>query len=468
MKTPIINMLLSRAKKNNVSFHMPGHKGRSGFMSKDVLVSDITELDGTDNLLCPSGVIKESQAQAAKVMYARELNYTVGGSSIGVEAAILSAVRPGEKILMARDFHVSAINAVAIADAKPVFIYPKKSEEYIPSVVTYSDVKRAVSENPDAKAIYLTYPNYYGLCCDIEKISHMAHSVGMKLIVDGAHSAAFGFSDLLPCSCGEANADVWTVSLHKTLNAPNQCACVCIGENSSVTDVKSYINMLQTTSPSYPMLASSEYCIDYMEKNGEQKLAEAILMVESFILKVEALGGYKCVTADIPEYAGAYDRDILKVIIDVTDRGVTGFNVAKSLANKGVEVEGADERNIILICTAHNTKEDYLKMLDALMNIFGTNYNVAQNSTKIKYFDSMDSYNDIRKIMFGAKKKVSFVESIGKVCAAAIGAYPPGVPLILPGEKITINILEQITGLQNAGYDIFGTDGKSITVSEEL
>lgn len=468
MKKPIVEMLRQVADGDQIRFHMPGHKGRRGFLPPDILTCDVTELQGTDNLYMPYGVIEESQRLNARALNAGACMYLVNGSSIGVEASLLAAAGPGEKVLFARDFHLSAVNGIALAGIKPVFVYPSSRSNYLPSVVTAQDFERAIYENEDAKAIYLTYPNYYGLCPDLNEIAALAHQMGMLVIVDAAHAATFSFSELLPVSPGEAGADIWTMSLHKTLAAPNQCAVLCTGEQSQIREetAKRSVNMLQTTSPSYLFLASIDQALAEMRENGAALLRETVLLLEEFILRIQKLGGYKCVTADIPGGGGAIDRDITKLIIDVTDRGMTGFKAEAKLNKKGIFIEGADHHNIILMCSHANTRRDFEQLTAALHEISGTNYSIDGEEDAMHFKKQVQTTTSMRSVMLRRAINLPMMQAVGHVAACSVGTYPPGVPLILPGQIIEWDDIEHLAALKNLGYTLFGSDGYTLDVAE--
>ena len=250
-------------------------------------------------------------------------------------------------------------------------------------MVSEEDMERAIAAHPDAKAVYITYPNYYGMCLDLNSICAAAHRAGMQVICDAAHSAAFDFSELLPVSPAAAGCDIWVVSLHKTLKAMNQGSVLCVGENANIAHdtVRARLNMLQTTSPSYVLLGSCDYALGYMREHGHTELAMTINLVEDNMRRIEALGGYRCVLQDIPKDTGSYDRDVLKLVIDVTDRGVSGFTAARLLFANGVVVEAADLSNIVLICTVADGVDDFDLLKMALKNINGSNYNIRRTRT---------------------------------------------------------------------------------------
>ncbi len=463
MKTPILDMLKSVSKESVTRFCMPGHKGKTGIFQGALYENDITELPGADNLYMPNGAIAESQRLYAKFIGAAVAFFLVGGSTVGIHASMLSVLNPGDKLLMARDMHVSAVNAAILADADVEFVYPSGQHAELPAVVTPEDIAEAIRINPDAKAVYITYPNYYGLCCDLNEICRIAHNAGMKVICDAAHAATYDFSALTPVSPAAAGCDIWTVSLHKTLPALNQCAALCVGENAdvSVSKVQSRVNMLQTTSPSYLLLGSIDYALGYMQEQGKQRLAAVTALVEDSIMKLENLGGYRCATKDVPLQTGAYDRDILRLVIDVTDRGLSGFSAARKLAREGISVEAGDSTHIILICTVADSSMEFEVLQNALRTIKGTNYNIHTKSAteELTAYFAGKPVVGLREASFAKRLNMPLISSVGCVAAVSVGVYPPGVPLLLPGQEISYEMIETIGRLRQQGYSIFGSDG---------
>lgn len=467
--TPIINMLKSFAKDETLRFCMPGHKGKKTFLAEKVNKYDITELQNTDNLYNPNGVIAESEKRYADYIGAKDSFFLVNGSSCGVHAAVLSVLNPGDEVIAVRDFHLSAVHAFALTGAVPHFIYTGANNSGIFNTVDIEQVKNAIKTFPNSKAIYLTYPDYWGRCADLSSICKEAHNAGMKVICDAAHAAAFDFSQLLPTSPSKAGCDIWTVSLHKTLAAMNQCAVLCTGEKSDIdrTKVRSRLNLIQTTSPSYILLASNEYAIDYMIKYGSQKLAQLTDWIKTCEIEIEKLGDYKCLSDVFSQNDSVFEYDELKFTIDVTKRGITGFYAAEQLAKTGIYVESADLWRILLICTVMDNKSDFDRLLNALSKIKANEQSVKTQANYFKFdTDSIFKANmkmNIREAVFAPRKNVTKNEAIGCVSAVCAGAYPPGVPVLIPGQQITADIIGYLDRLDNLGYSIFGID-KSISV----
>ncbi len=461
--TPIVQMLLNL--EEGTRFCMPGHKGRDGFLPKEINKYDITELKGADNLMMPTGVIKQSEELHAKFIGAKESFFLVNGSTCGIIAALLSVLKPRDKVLVARDFHISLVHALILGDIIPIFVTPTAQHATLPCVITEADVKNAIDANPDAKAVFITYPSYYGLCMDIRSVCEHAHNANMLVVGDGAHGSNFDFSELLPLSLAQANCDIWVQSTHKTLQAMNQCAVLNINDKMDGQAVKAKINLVQTTSPSYILLAAMDFALNNMRINAKEELGRVIAIAEEYIIKIEALGGYVCANADIPKNAGAFDRDILKLIIDVTDRGLSGIGAKAELEKHNIYVETADMYNIVLLLSVADTKEDFDKLLVALNSIKGANYNISKYEFDLYKIFSVPVHYNMRYVEFAKKISLPIEESIGEISGANVGVYPPGTPIIVQGQKIIYEQIEYILKLKSMGYEIFGMQDKDILIA---
>lgn len=461
MDTPIIDMLNGAAKSTPIRFCTPGHKGKPAFLEGDVDFLDVTELPGMDRLGSPEGAILRSERLYASSIGAKHAHYLVNGSTAGVEASILSALEPGSKILVARDVHMSAVSAFILGGLEPVFIAPKKRDrKNLPAVVTPDEVEHVIRMNPDAKAVFITYPNYYGLCADLETITAMAHEANMMLICDAAHAAAFDFSQYLPASPSQCGCDIWTVSLHKTLPAMNQCAALLTGPSCKVPQqtVQTRLNWLQTTSPSYLLLASSEYATALMRDEGAMLIARALDLVQDAVRRIGMIGGYSVVTNSVPFYTGAYDRDELRMVIDVSDRGLTGLGAARDLARRGVAVEAADLSNIILVSSVADLRDDYDRLIRALQDIRGGIYSIEQSITNadVNSLYGTEFQMPLREAARAKSEAVPLADSINRTAAVCAGLFPPGVPVLMPGQKITQETARTLEKLRRGGYATFG------------
>lgn len=463
-------MLNAAAGSARVRFSMPGHKGRAAFLSGDVDFLDLTEIPGMDNLYAAEGPILRSEQNYADAVGARDAFYLVNGSTSGLQAALLSALEPGDHVICSRDTHVSVISGLILAGLEPYFVRTRKPQGALPRVATPEDFEKAIAVNRDAKAVCVTYPDYYGLCVDLETVCAMAHEAGMLVICDAAHAATFDFSHQLPASPSQCGCDLWVTSLHKTLPAMNQCAALLVGKSCpvSVSKLQSRLNWIQTTSPSYLLLGSSEYATAFMESEGAERLAWTIRMVQEAIPRIEGLGGYKVSTAEVPFETGAYDRDILRMVINVTDRGLTGIAAARELMRRGVVVEAADLSNLILICTVADVPEDYERLVRALASINGGMYSLEQPLTnrEVNAAYSAEMVMPPRQAALGEIETVPFAASAGRTAAVSAGVFPPGVPMVLPGQQISAEAVKVLEYLRRRGLGTFGF-GDTIEVVRE-
>lgn len=453
-------MLAGVAAGTRSRFNMPGHKGKAAYLPERVNVRDITEVPGADSLYCPEGVIQRSQRLYADAIGARSARYLVNGSTCGVETAILSAIGPGDKILVARDLHLSAVHAFILADAKPVFIVPKPSAGSLPSVVTPQQVERAIRRHTDAKAIYVTYPNYYGECVDLETITAMAHEAGMRVICDAAHAAAFDFSTLLPASPSRCGCDLWATSLHKTLPANNQCAALLVGRGClgiPETLVQSRLNWLQTTSPSYLLLASCEFATAIMMQEGADLVSRAVQQLEVATRQLERMG-FRVLSRDVAPQTGAYDRDILRLVIDVSGRGMTGLAAAREMARQGTYVEGADLSNLILICSPVDVEDDLATLVGTMQTLKGGLYTIERplRNQDLWNLGESEFVAPIRAAAMARRESVPISKCDGRISAACIGLYPPGVPIYMPGQRLSAEKMRTLERLRKEGYGTFG------------
>ena len=456
---PIIDALSAIGGGAAAMLCMPGHKGDTGFFCGDTLKLDITELPGADNLLCPEGVIEESQRLHADFIDAGAAFYTTGGSTAGV-LAMLSLFR-GKKVIFPRGVHFSAANAIFMFGITPVYLRWPPCD--YPAVVSAEDVKAALLANRDAAAVFIVYPNYFGFCCDIEAIAQIAHKMGVPLVVDAAHAAHFAFSPLLPLAPSHAGADIWTESAHKTLPAMNQCACVCLGRQSLVApwELKQALTCFQTTSPSYLLLASLDYAHAFMRDKGEQELFRIINLGRRFEEMVDGLPGYSCVHI---QQENVSESDCLKVIIDVSGTGHTGIDVKDMLAGQGIYVEAADLKNILLMLSVGNTTAHLDTLYDALKHIEkkpgrGIYFSPYSMPEATKYSQNARLWGNI--------ESVRIEQSVGRISASAAGVYPPAEVVVQRGQVMSYEIAGYLLEARRQGFGVFGTEGDNIRVYKE-
>lgn len=430
MSTPIADML-KRYKENNIlRMCMPGHKGK-------INTADITELSDSDNLLSPNGVIAESQNLYAKEKGAAACFYSLAGSS-GSVLAMLTYFSPGSKIIMARDFHISAENGMILSGAVPIYVEVECGIEQTPKVEK-SSILQAIADNPDAKAVYLTYPTYMGRAIELEEIANAAHLQGMLLLIDSAHGAHLGYTELLPPDAGKY-ADIWCESMHKTLPSMGMTSALFASARVDADRLKRALNRVHTTSPSYVLLESIDKARDFMERKGKEKLEELICILKAVREKIDSIDGLKCPETD----------DLTKLVIDVSGRGITGYRAALELSGMGIEVESAEPTRLLCITTISDTKEDMDRLVLALSSLSRSDISIPA----IRYTLSVGTQITPREAALANTCKVSRAKAQGRICAASVYCYPPGVPLIAAGQKITAEALNLLADLEKAGCEI--------------
>jgi len=458
-QTPIMDALYDICGSAKARFCTPGHKGDPGFFGGEMLKYDITELPGADNLLTPTGAINESQNLHAGHIHAGAAYYTTGGSTAGILAML--SLFSGKKVIFPRGIHISAANAIFMFGITPIFLRTLPCD--YPFVVSAADIKAALIANRDAAAVFIVYPNYFGLCCDIENIAGIAHKAKVPLIVDAAHAAHFVYSSLLPIAPSDAGADIWTESTHKTLPAINGCACLCVGETSFIDkkQAKRALSAFQTTSPSYLMLGSIDYAHAYMRDKGENELFRVITLCERFERMIGSLALFSC-----PEIrqAGMTERDRTKMVIDVSETGYSGLAVKNILAKQGVHVESADMKNILVLVAAGDTEAHFQILYKALAriekirskNLYFSPYcmpEATKYSQNCRYWDNIE--------------KVRIERSAKRISACIAGVYPPGEVVIMRGQVISFEAAGYLLEARRQDFDMFGIEDDSIWVFEE-
>lgn len=450
-------------KSSPIPFHMPGHKIGKGIPNeflKDLHQLDMTEIPGLDNLHFPEGVIKEAQELAAKVFGADYTSFLVNGSTCGIHAAILGLCKPGDRLIVSRDCHKSVIGAMMLASVTPIYIAPEYDSMFgVSSFVLPSIVDSTLKNNPDAVGVVLTRPNYYGLCSDIRTISDVVHSYGKFLIVDEAHGAHLKFSTKLPCSALEADADVCIQSAHKTLPALTQGAYLHIkGPRVDVDKVKFVLRLIQTSSPSYILMAFLDIARAIMESYGSELIENLLKDITCFEKMLYRDTGYELLSAQ-PLSAG--DVDKTRIVVNVRNTGKTGFFIEKFLRNRfNIQVEMSDLHNIVCISTVADGLKEFESLYTALKQI----EKQFNNSSKLpdiymKEVNISPQAVELGNIMHRKYKKANLTESVGEVSRGIITPYPPGVPVICPGEVITEEAVQYILGVIRAGGTVNGVSG---------
>lgn len=456
MNTPIIDSLRKIVDDNIISFHMPGHKKGAIYKMlgyQDILENlyklDTTEIPGTDNLHSPEECIKESLKRASEVFKSDKTFYLVNGSTCGIEAAIMASVNPKEKIILNRDCHQSAINSCIIGDIDPIYVNPSinKNSNTL-SGVSFDDVKRVIDSNLDAKAVFLTYPTYFGDVFDLKSICSYAHKKGMIVIIDEAHGAHLGLSEKLPETALSQGADIVIQSTHKTLPSFTQSSMIHIkGNRININKLTNMLRITESSSPSYLLMASLDIAVDIYEKNGFDLMDKLLSNINEFKSEL-----YKLKNIKVDE-----SKDYTKIFLNTKKLGITGHELENILReNYNIQVELSNYYGVLLIATIGNTKDEFLKLKDVLFEIdkiYKKEYHLKSVSYPIKLPKKILSP---REAFYMDKKNVKIENSIGKISGEYIIPYPPGVSLVSPGEEITKEVIEYIIECKSKGMNVNG------------
>lgn len=481
MKLPLLKELLKYHDEKNLLLSMPGNKGGIGFIRDKIGEEfanrmgflDITEVDPLDNLHCPEGVIKEAQELLAKTYKAKKAYFLVNGSSSGNLAAMFSAFNEGDEILVERNCHKSIYNGLIMRRLKTKYIEPVIDDDnglFLPP--DKESIYKALNSCSKPKGIILTYPNYFGITYDIEDIIIDLKIKGLKVIIDCAHGAHFGINRRLPKSVGNLG-DYVVLSAHKTLPALTQGAYLLVNDDNSMIDF--YIRAFMTTSPSYLIMASLDYARYYLNIYGEKDYERLINEAEYWKKKINELKKvhilseedlnkqYKRKTINYTnnEQKKEYEIDLSRYII-ILPKGYSGHKLLDYLRNKRIQAEMSFSRGVVLILSPFNTKEDFEIIYKAILNLEIKN---ISGEIEAKYFSDIPIKRLEPYEVFELKGKWCEIELCeGKIAKEAIIPYPPGIPLVCPGEVISKNIIEIMKDYISNEKTIIGVENSRVQI----
>lgn len=443
----LYEQLAARSRQGRISFAMPGHKGGTWIAPPlhRPLELDITELPGTDNMHHPDGILRDALERIAAAYGAAHSYFSVNGSSAGILAALHFAASRCVKGIVDRNCHISVLNALCLTGLQPVYLQPQLSADVgIPGAISPESIKDALHNHPDAGFVFLTSPNYFGLCSDIARIAEIVHAAGNYLIVDEAHGAHFGFSPLLPQSALQQGADIVIQSAHKTLPAANQCALIHLSGRIDAQEFSRWYSLFQTTSPSYPLMALTEYAVQKVAAHGGQfyqALHECITPLSApFPLLRTPVGG-------------AADKDFTRLVFHTASQGVRGYDAAAFLDQQGIDVEMADCNNLVCIATGGNAPEDFTALARALAAC------PSGGAAPLFLPPPPVHCSTLPKEAFDAPSTLYPLEqAAGRICAGCVASYPPGVPILAPGELVGLEHIAYLREILRQGGTVTGLD----------
>lgn len=462
-KTPLLDAIKGYIEDDHAAFYTPGHKQGRGVSQKledlfgsQVFKADLTELENLDNLSAPEGVIKEAQVLAAAAFGAEESWFLIDGSTAGIIAAILAICGDGEKIILPRNVHKSVISGLILSGAIPIFVNPEYDSNLdIAHSITPEGVAHALKEHPDAKAVMMVYPTYYGVCGDVEGIANLTHQYNIPLLVDEAHGPHFAFHPDLPPSALSKGADLTVQSVHKVLSGLTQASILHVqGDRIDRSRITKALQLVQSTSPSYLLLASLDAARQQMALSGEELMTQTLQLAE--IARKEISQIPKLSVLQLYHKAGFKNLDRTRLTVIVSELGLTGFAAEDLIAQQGVLAEFSSGKHLTFIITLGNNQTDIEKLVQSFHKLAQEHQGEESTYNCPVYFDNKMPKISPRKAFFAATETLPIKRAVSRICAEIVCPYPPGIPVLMPGEVITPDALEYLLNMQAIGCEITG------------
>ena len=473
-RAPLFEAMRDYAQKDMSAFHTPGHKQGRGadpefraLVGDNMLRIDLCELPEVDNLHDPDGVIKEAQELAAEAHGADHTFFLVNGSTTGNNAMIMAVCEPGDKILIPRNAHKSCIGGTILSGARPCWMRPVWDDQLcVAHGVTAEEVEAALEQHPDAKGVCIVYPTYFGGVADLKRIADICHAHGKPLLVDEAHGPHFHFHDGLPISGIQAGADMVVQSTHKIVSGMTQASMLHVqGDRVNVNRVRNVLQLIQSTSPNYVLMASLDTARRQMATTGAKMLGETIALAEDARARLNAIEGVYVFGRDRCAPGGLYDLDVTKLTVNVTGLGMTGFMALDVLNDEfNVQSEMATLHNVLLIVTIGNDQRDLDRVVDAFQVLadrarrWGTMGTSALPTSLPMPSGLPEGRLTPRDAFFATTETIPFETSTGRVCAEIVAPYPPGIPILAPGEVISAEAIEYLKVVHQMGGFINGPE----------
>lgn len=474
-RAPLFEAMKKYNDSEVVPFDVPGHKHGKGleefteYFGERVMKLDVNSMKELDNLSNPIGVIKEAQGLMAEAYGADYAHFLVNGTSSGIQAMIMSVCNPGDKIIIPRNAHKSAFNGLILSGANPVYVYPEVHGELgIACNVTLESVEKTLNNNEDVKAIFLINPTYYGMTCNLREIIKLCHERNILVLVDEAHGAHLAFNNELPESAMKLGADMAAISLHKTGGSLTQSSVLLVNEGRVKNNrVKGILNLTQTTSASYLLMSSLDVARKKMACIGNKELSRIIYLTEEARKIINKMDGLYAFGKELIGEEGICGFDNTKLGINVKGIGLSGFEVYDILRDQyNIQVELADMDNILAIISIGDDEHSLNKLIKALECLSKLRGNALSNENSI-YDHIPKAIMTPREAFYSDSISVPILESEKCISSESIMVYPPGIPIVAPGEEISIEIIEYINKLKEKRVIFNGLEdeeGKNIRV----
>ena len=465
---PLCEAVFNYEKAKVYPLHTPGHKGGRGLeksllaaLGKRAAAIDVSLMSELDDIHCPEGCLREAQELASQV-YGSDLSFfAVNGTTVAIHAMLMGALKPGEKVLVPRNAHRAVAGALVLGGLEAVFLPPEYDDFFgINTQITPEAVEQALAADSDIKAVLVTSPNYYGLAADLKAIAEIAHSRGAVLLVDEAHGAHLGFSEALPPSALQCGADACAQSTHKTLGALTQCSMLHVkGQRIDQKKIASAMSLLTTTSPNYLLMASLDAARAQLAAGGAEMAEAALVVAEKLRYSLHDIGGLEVLDASILERSEVAGFDGTKVTVNVAGLGITGIEAGDILRENGLAVELVDRNNVLFLLTYADDNEEIESIINKITDIF---YMIKkQNKPPLALSNNCrmpvaQQILSARQAFYADTEAIAFSEAVGRICTEQISFYPPGIPVIIPGELVSKEILTYCQSMLALGLPVSG------------
>lgn len=494
-QTPLLDAVTTFIETQPTYFRIPGHRLDKGISPRwtqmtgeRLFAYDVTETPLTDDLHNPQGAIYKAQQLLQELYGADQSFFLVNGSTCGNEAMILSAAFEGEQIMMARNAHKSAMMGLILSGAEPVYVMPQMIDAWgIQGGITPKTVRDSFETHPNCKALFLVNPSYYGICSDLRQIADICHEYGALLLVDEAHGGHFYFHEQLPLGALQAGADLCVQSMHKVTGALTQSSVLHVKNHGIRSEVflriAQNLHLVQSTSPSYLLMTSLDCARYELAMHGTKMMDKALLLACNTRDKINKIPGFVCMTNEnVYQYkdnlseqmklnqAGIYGMDQTRLVISAQLLGLSGYELDQLLFEKyAVNVELSDYKTVLAIVTYANEKKDMDKLVDACEQISEMLFK-QQRKKEEKPIVELSSWEVPRQVMtprkayFCQTREVCWKDAIGEIAAQMISPYPPGIPIVCPGEEISPKVWAYLEQLIKDGRQIHGMESGNIKV----
>lgn len=469
-KAPLLEALERMRHDRLVPFDVPGHKHGKGnpeltaFLGEQSLSVDVNSMKPLDNLCHPVSVIKEAEELAAEAFGAAHAFFMVGGTTSAVQAMILASVKSGEEIILPRNVHQSVINALVLCGAVPVYINPQTDKKLGISLgMSVADVQRTIAAHPAAKAILINNPTYYGICSDLATITTIAHQNGLRVLADEAHGTHFYFGKGMPISAMAAGADLAAVSMHKSGGSLTQSSLLLCGPQVNADYVRKIINLTQTTSGSYLLLSSLDISRRNLALRGEEIFEKVKNFAEYARAEINDIGDYYAYSKELVNGDSVYDFDTTKLSVNTLPLGLAGIEVYDLLRDEyGIQIEFGDLGNILAYISVGDKNKNIERLISALAEIRRIYKKDNKDMLESEYISPVVVMSP-QTAFYAEKRSLPLNECAGEVCTEFVMCYPPGIPILAPGERITPEVIAYIRYAKEKGCVITGPESMDVS-----